>query len=93
MQTLEVKVNDCEVEEDGCEADHGEPGCSLTVPASGCGCMEVGSVDSPDDEGPNFFGVPTPEPVPSLICPDCSRNQCEGPEDKTNDVELVRLAF
>lgn len=93
MQSLEVKVNDCEVEEDGCEADHGEPGCSLAVPTSGCGGVQVGSVDSPDNECPDFLGVPTPESVPGLICPDCSCNQGESPEDKTNDVELVRLAF
>ena len=89
MQSLEVEVHDCEVEEDGCEADKGKPSGSLTFPASGSCCVEVCRVNSPDDEGPDFFSVPTPESVPSLICPDSTSYKSEGPEDKTNDVELV----
>ena len=89
MQSLEVKVHDCEVEEDGCEADKGKPSCTLAFPASGSCCVEVSRVNSPDDKGPNFFSVPTPESVPSLISPDSSCYQGEGPKNETNDVELV----
>ena len=90
MQSLEVKIHDSEVEEDGCEADQGKPCSSLAFPASGCCCVEVSRINSPDNKGPDLFGIPTPESVPSLICPDSSCYQGEGPENETNDVELVR---
>lgn len=51
--------------------------------------MEVSSVDSPDNKGPDFLSVPAPEAVPSLISPDSSCDKSEGPENETNDVELV----
>ena len=89
MQSLEVKVHDCEIKQDGCEADQGKPCCSLAFPASGCGCVEICGVDGPDNKGPDFFSVPTPESVPSLISPDSSGYQGERPKNKTNDVELV----
>ena len=89
MQSLEVQIHDSEVEEDGCKADEGKPCSSLAFPASGCGCVEIRGVDGPDDEGPDLFGIPTPESMPSLVSPDSSCYQGEGPKNKTNDVELV----
>ena len=90
MQSLEVKVNNCEVKEDGGEADQGKPCCSLAFPTSGCCGVEIRGINSPDNKGPDFFGVPTPESVPSLVSPDSSCYQGERPKNKTNDVELVR---
>ena len=90
MQSLEVEIHDREVEEDGCKSDHGKPSCSLAFPASGCCGVEICRIDGPDNKSPDFFGVPTPESVPSLISPDSSCYQGEGPKNKTNDVELVR---
>lgn len=52
--------------------------------------MKVSSVDGPDNESPDFLGVPAPESVPSLICPDSAGYQGEGPENEADDVELVR---
>lgn len=55
--------------------------------------MQVSGINHPDDEGPDFLGVPAPESVPGLISPDSTCDKGERPEDETDDVELVVSSF
>src|SRR4029453_12946342 len=80
VQADDDGVDGVEVEQQGGQADDGQPGGAAATPAGGGAGVEVGREDRPADEGPGLLGVPAPVAAPGRLGPDGAGDDGEGPD-------------